>query len=97
MRRVKPPPPPARSPGDDVTDEALMERFCQGDSGAFDALFERQGWLAILWQYIPRANVAIAIDLATRYAIAAVVITLLSAWASRTLRNRTMVKVQREA
>lgn len=25
----------------DVTDEALMERFCQGEPGAFDALFSR--------------------------------------------------------
>ncbi|WP_343073348.1 RNA polymerase sigma factor [Pyxidicoccus fallax] len=32
---------PARAPAAGVSDEVLMERFCQGDSGAFDALFQR--------------------------------------------------------
>jgi len=27
--------------GDDVTDEELMDRYCAGDTAAFDALFER--------------------------------------------------------
>jgi RNA polymerase sigma-70 factor (ECF subfamily) len=32
---------PARAPVAGVSDEVLMARFCQGDSAAFDALFQR--------------------------------------------------------
>jgi RNA polymerase sigma factor (sigma-70 family) len=39
--RAAPPRPSRVATSSEVSDEELMERFCQGDAQAFDALFER--------------------------------------------------------
>ncbi len=53
-----------RTPDDQVTDEVLMRQFCQGDAGAFDALFARHA--AAIRGYLWRStgSAAAADDLA---------------------------------
>jgi ubiquinone biosynthesis protein len=61
------------------------------------ALLDTRGALAWVWNRLPRDAVAPLLDVAGRHVILAVVLTLVAFSASRSLRARSLVKVQREA
>ncbi len=61
------------------------------------ALLDRQGWLVRVWDQVPRTAIAPALELVYGHAIVATSALLLCAWAARSLKARTMIKVQKEA
>lgn len=60
-------------------------------------LLDRTGWLARLWEHVPRRSVEPALELVAGHLVLVVITLLLGAWAARVLKARTMVKVQKEA
>jgi hypothetical protein len=65
-------------------------------AAAVVALLDTRGLLGWLWGRLPRESVAPALDVAGAHIVLAVLVTLAASSASRSLRMRSLVKVQRE-
>lgn len=64
---------------------------------ALVALLDARGLLARLWALFPRDSVAPVLDIASKHLIVAIVVVVAAFWTGRSLRARSLVKVQREA
>jgi ubiquinone biosynthesis protein len=65
-------------------------------AAAVVALLDTRGLLGWLWGRVPRESVAAVLDFAGGHVVLAILVTLVASSASRSLRMRSLVKVQRE-
>jgi predicted unusual protein kinase regulating ubiquinone biosynthesis (AarF/ABC1/UbiB family) len=61
------------------------------------ALLDTRGWLARLWEHVPRENIAPVLDVVGRHLMIAALIVVVSFSMGRSLHSRSLVKVQKEA
>jgi hypothetical protein len=63
---------------------------------ALIALCDVRGWLARVWEHVPRESIAPLLDVAARHLVLACLLVLAAFSAGRSFRARSLVKVQRE-